>query len=71
MRLPHFYKYLIQFEQSQLCTCVCTAPAWPQLQSGGAGSEAEEAGGDVSVGGVPWKQVSLCLHVCTQRKAQF
>lgn len=42
-----------------ICTCVCAAPSWPQLQSGGAGSEAEEAGGDVSVGGVPGKQVSL------------
>lgn len=59
------------FETSQLfltksSTYVCLAPTRPQLQSGGAGSEAEEAGGDVSVGGVPGEQVSLfsaCVNI--------
>ena len=43
----------------QHSACIGVAPAWPQLQSGGAGCETEEAGGDVSVGGVPGEQVSL------------
>lgn len=43
------------------------APSWPQLQSGGAGCEAAEAGGDVSVGGAPGEQVSLQVNIQGQQ----
>lgn len=47
--------------------CVCVAVVWPQLQSGGSGREAEEAGGDVPVGGVPGEQVSVLISMTTTR----
>lgn len=50
--------FLILFYQHRPFMCVCTAAARPQLQGGGAGGEAEEAGGDVPVGGVQREQVS-------------
>lgn len=47
--------------------CVCVAVVWPQLQRGGSGREAEEAGGDVPVGGVPGEQVSVLISMTTTR----
>lgn len=44
-------------------SAVCAASPWPQLQGGGAGREAAEAGGDVPVGGVPGQQVSLFVYI--------
>lgn len=68
--VEHFFPFVLlsfgwykKYFSVLMCTCVCVASAWPQLQSGGAGSQAEEAGGDVPVGGVPGEQVSL-LYAC-------